>query len=102
MDTLKKLINTLVPTNKSKEKMKKYEELWIKIRNLIRSITKSSDDYDEKYMSIKFNSDAKLSLVKMIKLPTVAIVVRNVFLENNKYYPHHFLENVCIKYKNGK
>ena len=97
MDTLKKLINTLVPTNKSKEKMKKYEELWIKIRNLIRSITKSSDDYDEKYMSIKFNSDAKLSLVKMIKIPTIVIVVRNVFLENNKYYPHFFLDECLYK-----
>ena len=87
MDTLKKLINTLVPTNKSKEKMKKYEELWIKIRNLIRSITKSTDDYDEKYMSIKFNSDGELS--------TIAIVVRTVFLEDNKYYPHVFL-NECL------
>ena len=29
---------TLVPTNESKEKIKKYEELWIKIRDLIRSI----------------------------------------------------------------
>ena len=27
--------------------IKKYEELWSKIRNLIRSITKNSDDYDE-------------------------------------------------------
>ena len=39
---------TLVPTNESKEKVKKYEELWIKIRDLIRSVTKKSDDYDEK------------------------------------------------------
>ena len=31
---------TLVPTNESKEKIKKYEELWSKIRDLIRSITK--------------------------------------------------------------
>ena len=38
---------TLVPTNKSKELMKKYEELWSKIRDLIRSIAKNSDDYDE-------------------------------------------------------
>ena len=36
----------LVPTNESKEKIKKYEELFIKIRDLIRSITKNSDDYD--------------------------------------------------------
>ena len=40
----------LVPTNESKGKIKKYEELRIKIRDLIRSITKISDDYDEKYV----------------------------------------------------
>ena len=51
----------LVPTNERKEK-KKYEELVIKIRGLIRSITKNSDDYDydEKYMKIKLNSDDEL------------------------------------------
>ena len=27
--------------------MEKYEELWSKIRNLIRLITKNSDDYDD-------------------------------------------------------
>ena len=37
----------LVPTNESKEKIKKYKELWIKIRDLIRSITKNLDDYDK-------------------------------------------------------
>ena len=45
---------TLVPTNKSKEKFNKLEELWSKIRYLIRS-TKNSDDYDERHMKIKFN-----------------------------------------------
>ena len=35
----------------------KYEELWSKIRDLIKLITKNSDDYDEKYMKTKFNSD---------------------------------------------
>ena len=39
---------TLVSTNETKEKRKKYEELWSKIRDLIRSVTKNSDDYDEK------------------------------------------------------
>ena len=47
----------LVPTNESKEIIKKYEELWSKIRDLIRSITKNSVDYDEKHMKIKFNSN---------------------------------------------
>ena len=40
---------TLVPTNESKEKIKKYEKLWIKMRDLIKSITKNLDDYDEKH-----------------------------------------------------
>ena len=46
---------TLDPANESKEKIKKYEELWSKIRDLIGSITKISDEYDKKYMKIKFN-----------------------------------------------
>ena len=48
---------TLVPTNESKEKIKKYEELLIKIKDLFTSITKISDDYDEKYLKIKFDTD---------------------------------------------
>ena len=47
---------TLVPTNESKEIIKKYEELWSKIRDLIRSITKNLVDSDEKHIKIKFNS----------------------------------------------
>ena len=70
---------TLVPANESKEKNKKYEELWIKIKDLIRSITKNSDDYDEKYMKIKFNSDDKLPLNKTVQIPTITIVVRAIF-----------------------
>ena len=63
MDTLKKLmkIKTLIPTNESKEKIKKYEELWSKIRDLIRSMTKNSVDYDEKYMKIQSDSDLKFT-----------------------------------------
>ena len=50
---------TLVPTDKGKEKIHKYQELWIKIRDLIRSVTKNADDYDEKDMKVKFDSDDK-------------------------------------------
>ena len=32
--------------------MKKYEELWIKIKALIRWITKNVDHYDGKYIKI--------------------------------------------------
>ena len=36
------------------------------VRDLMRPITKSSDDYDEKYLKIKFNSDEELPLFKEI------------------------------------
>ena len=39
---------TLFSTDESKDTIKKYEELWNKIRDLIRSITNNSDNYDEK------------------------------------------------------
>ena len=61
--------------------------MWSKIRDLIRSMTKNSDDYDEKYMNIKFNSDGELPLNNRIEIPTITIVAKTIFLQNNKYYP---------------
>ena len=61
MDTLKKLIEI-------------YEELWSKSKEIIRSVTKSSDDYDEKYMKITFTFDDELPLDKTIEIPTITIV----------------------------
>ena len=74
---------TLVPINESKEKIKKYEELSSKMRDLIRSTTKNSDDYDEKYMKIKFNSDEELPINKTIEIPSLIIVVRTFFHQIN-------------------
>ena len=85
---------TLAPT-KQKKKSKKYEDLWSKIRDLIRSITKNSDDYDEKCMKIKFNPDDELPLNKTIEIPTITIAVKVAFHENKKHYPQVFLDE-CL------
>ena len=45
---------TLVLSNESKDKIKNYEEMWNKIRDSIRYVTKRSDDSYEKYIKIKF------------------------------------------------
>ena len=58
-------------------------------------MTKNLDDYDENYIKIKFNSDDKLPLNKMIKIPSMIIIVRAVFYQNNKYYPQFFLDE-CL------
>ena len=58
-----------------------------KIRDLIRSITKNSDDYDEKYIKIKLNLDHDLPLNKMVEILTMTIVVimYKVFLDGCLY-----------------
>ena len=86
---------TLLPTNDSKEKIKKYEEVWSKIRHLIRSITKNSDNYDEKYLKIKFTSDKELPQNKTIEIHTITIVTRTIFYESDKYYLQVFLDE-CL------
>ena len=68
----------------------------MKIRDLIDQ-KKKSDDYDEKYMKIEFDSNDKLLLNKMIQIPVMAIVVRGIFYQNNKYYPQLFLDKCMYK-----
>ena len=70
---------TFVPTSEIKKKIRKYEELWSKIRDLIRSIAKNSDDYDERCTKIKYNSDDELPLNNTIKIPIMKIVVEAIF-----------------------
>ena len=46
------------------ELLKNQEDLWSKIRDLIRSITKNLDHYEKKYVKFKFNSNDYLPLNK--------------------------------------
>ena len=75
---------TLVPTNESKKTMKKYEELWKKIRDQIRKINKNLEYYDEKYRKIKFTLYDNLLLKKTIECHSSIIVVRSIFQEDSK------------------
>ena len=70
----------LVPTDENKDTRKKYEELQKIIRYLIRSLTNSSDNYDEKFMKIKFDSDDYIMIV----------AVRSIPHESNKYFRKTF------------
>ena len=46
-------------------------------------------------MKIRFNSDDELPLNKTIEIPTMTIVIRASFHENNIYYPQVFLDQ-CL------
>ena len=50
----------------------------------IRSLTNNSDNYDEKYMYIKLNSDDGFLVNKSLELYNIIIVIRSAFHECNK------------------
>ena len=67
------------------------------MENLVRSKTDNSDDYNEKYMKIKFHSDDDLPLDKTLKLHQMITAIRAVFHEDNKYYPQVFIDESLHK-----
>ena len=48
-------------------------------------------------MKINFDSDDNLPLNKTTEIPSMIIVVRAIFLKNNKYYPQIFLDECLHK-----
>ena len=88
-------------TDKNKEVLKKYNELWDEIKNEIETINgsetskHSSAEYDKDFMKIKFNSDDNLPLNKTLKLHNMTIIIRSVFEEDGKFYLQVFLDE-CL------
>ena len=92
-------INTyliLDSTDKNKEILKMYTELWDGIKNLIEKINNKLGKYEKGFMKIKSNSDDNLPLNKTLKLHNMTIIIRFVFEENSKYYPQGFFDE-CLR-----
>ena len=73
----------LVHTDESKESLKKYEELWKKIKDLLRSINNNSDDYVAKFIKMLINLDDDLPLIKTLELHNIIIIARSVFHDDS-------------------
>ena len=86
----------LVLTDERKDTLKKYEKSCCKIKDLIRSITNNLDDFDEKYMKIKFNSDDNLPLKKVLELYSMVIGFGSVFLWRQKILLKRFLSWILV------
>ena len=82
-------------TDKNKEVLKKYTELWDGIKNLIERVNDKPGKYEKDFMKIKFNSDDNLPLNKILKLHMLTVIVRSVFEKDGKYYPQVFLDE-CL------
>ena len=55
-------------TDENKELLKKYNEIFNRIRNKIKKISSDECDYEKDYMKIKFNSDDDLQIKQTVKI----------------------------------
>ena len=88
---------TLVSTDKNKEILTKYTELWDGIKNSVEKLSNKSGEYGKDLMKIRFDSDDSLPLNRTLKLHNMTIVVRSVFEEDGKYYLKAFLDERLYK-----
>ena len=84
--------------NENNEVLKKYNELWDRIKNEIETINiGKTSEYDKDFIKIKFYSDENLPLNKTLKLHNVTIVIGSVFKELGKFYPQVYLDECLYK-----
>ena len=70
------------------------------IKDQIEKINDSkSGEYD--YMKIQFNSGDDFPLNKQLNFLSITVIIRNIFEKDDRYYPHIFLDDFCMKYKNA-
>ena len=80
-------------TDKNKELLKKYNDVFNGIRDKIKEISSGECDYEKDYMKIKFNSDDDIPLNKPLKFHLMSITIRPVFEEDGKIYSQVSLDD---------
>ena len=84
-------------TDKNKELLKKYSDVWSGIKNKIKALNFGAHDYEKDFMKIKFNSDDDLPLNKPLKFHMMTIIIRSVFEEDGKLYSQVFLDDALYE-----
>ena len=83
-------------TDKNKEVLEKYAELWDGIKNEIKIIYGGREgEHGKDFMKIRFNTDHNLLLNKPLNLHMSTIIVTFVIKENDKFYPQFHLDQ-CL------
>ena len=72
--------------------------MWNGNKDCIEKITNSElGEYDKDFMKIKFNSNDDIPLNKQLNFPTITVIIRNIFENDEKHYPHSFLDECLYK-----
>ena len=71
----------------------KYEEIWSKIKSETKNLDGRKElFYEKNYARIGINTDDDLPLNKQLKVPTLAIIIRCVLQNDEKFYPQIYLD----------
>ena len=72
--------------DENKEVLKKYADVWDRIKNNIKAIHDGEEsNYGKDYMKIKFNSDDDFPLNKPLKFHLMTIIIRSVFEKDGNH-----------------
>ena len=66
-------------TDENKELLKKYSDVWNRVRDKIKEIISGECDYEKDHLKITFNSGDNLPLNKLLKFHNMTITIRSVF-----------------------
>ena len=84
--------------NENKELLKKYADIWDRIKNEIKTIKGGKEnDYGKDYLKIKLNADDDLPLNKPLKFDAMTAIIKSVFKEDGKLYPQAFLDDALYE-----
>ena len=84
--------------DENKEVSKKYEEVWAGVKKEIETINGGKKvEYGKDLRKIRFKSNDDLPLNKPIKLRLLAIIIRCVFSEGDKFYLQLFLDDALYE-----
>ena len=84
-------------TDKNKELLKKYSDVFNGNRNKIKEVRSEEHDYTKDHMKIKFNSDDDLPLNKPLIFYNMTITIRSVFKDDGKIHQQVFLDDTLYK-----
>ena len=76
----------------------KYKEVWSGTRSEIKTTNGRKElFYEKKSAKIGIDNDDDLPLNKSLKFPTLVIIIRCVFQEDEKFYPLIYLDECLYK-----
>ena len=85
-------------TDKNREALENYTELWDEIKDQIETINGDNPiEYGKYFMNDRFESNDNFPLSKMLNIPVCIIIARSVFQEDI-YYPQVLLYECLYKH----